>query len=45
MASSELPAHAERNRELWMREAMNYVAPAERAWATDEIDWGIYGVR
>jgi SAM-dependent methyltransferase len=45
MASSELPAHAERNRELWMREAANYVAPAERAWAKDEIDWGIYGVK
>lgn len=45
MASSDLPAHAERNRELWTREAADYVASGERAWASDEIDWGIYGVK
>ena len=45
MASSELPAHAQRNRELWTREAADYVEPAERAWATDVIDWGIYDVQ
>jgi SAM-dependent methyltransferase len=45
MGSSELSSHAERNRELWTREAPDYVASAERAWATDEIDWGIYGVK
>ena len=45
MGSSDLSAHAERNRELWTREAADYVASGERAWASDEIDWGIYGVK
>lgn len=45
MGSSELSSHAERNREVWMQAAKDYVAAGERAWATDEIDWGIYRVR
>jgi SAM-dependent methyltransferase len=45
MGSSELSSHAERNREVWTRAAKDYVAAAERSWATDEIDWGIYGVK
>ncbi|MGE5690016.1 MAG: class I SAM-dependent methyltransferase [Pseudomonadota bacterium] len=45
MDSSDLSAHAERNREVWTRAAAEYVAAAERGWATDEISWGIYGVR
>ena len=45
MGSSDLSSHAERNRELWTREAADYVASGERAWASDEIDWGIYGVK
>ena len=38
-------AARERNREVWMQAAKDYVAAGERAWATDEIDWGIYGVK
>jgi SAM-dependent methyltransferase len=47
MASSEpsLSDHAERNREVWTEAAKEYVDAGERAWATDEIEWGIYGVK
>jgi SAM-dependent methyltransferase len=45
MASSELSDHARRNREVWTTAAAEYVAAGERGWATDEIDWGIYGVK
>ena len=45
MGSSDLSSHAERNREVWTQAAKDYVAAAERSWATDEIDWGIYGVK
>jgi SAM-dependent methyltransferase len=41
----EFTEHARRNREAWATEAAEYVEPAERAWATDEISWGVWGVR
>jgi SAM-dependent methyltransferase len=46
MGSSDpgLPGHAERNREVWTAAAAEYAAAGERAWAEDEISWGIYGV-
>jgi SAM-dependent methyltransferase len=37
--------HVERNKRNWTTAAADFVAPAERAWATNEIDWGIYSVR
>jgi SAM-dependent methyltransferase len=40
-----LPDHVSENRASWEIEAANYVEPARRNWATDEISWGIFGVR
>jgi SAM-dependent methyltransferase len=36
--------HVTVNREHWDRIAPEWVAAAEREWATDEITWGIWGV-
>ena len=41
----DLPDHVRENKASWEVEAANYVEPARRNWATDEISWGIYGVR
>jgi SAM-dependent methyltransferase len=40
----ELTDHAATNREVWAKEAAGYVAGAERAWALEEIEWGILDV-
>ena len=40
----ELPEHARINQAAWNVEAANYVGPAERNWASEEISWGIWGV-
>ena len=40
-----LPDHVRENKASWEAEAANYVEPARRSWATDEITWGIYDVR
>ena len=40
-----LPDHARENKASWEIEAANYVEPARRNWATDEITWGIFPVR
>jgi SAM-dependent methyltransferase len=35
----------ERNRDLWTQTNVEYTdAAAQRAWAQDEIDWGVWGV-
>jgi SAM-dependent methyltransferase len=39
-----LPDHVRENKAGWEVEAANYVEPARRDWATDEISWGIYRV-
>jgi ubiquinone/menaquinone biosynthesis C-methylase UbiE len=39
-----LPEHVSRNKASWEAEAANYVEPAKRGWARDEIRWGMYGV-
>jgi SAM-dependent methyltransferase len=39
-----LPDHARENKASWEAEAANYVEPARRNWAADDITWGIYGV-
>jgi GrpB-like predicted nucleotidyltransferase (UPF0157 family)/protein-L-isoaspartate O-methyltransferase len=39
-----LPEHARINRAGWTAEAAQYVASAERDWADDEINWGIWHV-
>jgi SAM-dependent methyltransferase len=39
-----LPDHARENKAAWEAEAANYVEPARRDWATDEISWGMYRV-
>ena len=44
---TDLPDHADhvrRNRAVWDEWAEQYVAPAERSWAQDEPDWGIWNV-
>ena len=40
----ELPEHARINQAAWNVSAAEYVALAERHWATDEISWGIWNV-
>jgi SAM-dependent methyltransferase len=39
-----LPEHVAANREAWDRYAADYVGPGERAWASPEPSWGIWGV-
>lgn len=41
---SELSEHARRNRQAWTGYAEEYVEPGERAWASPEPYWGIWGV-
>ena len=40
----ELGEDASRNRTAWDRWAADYVAAGERAWASDEPYWGIWGI-
>jgi SAM-dependent methyltransferase len=37
-----LSDHALRNRALWTEYAAEFVAPAERNWASEEISWGVW---
>jgi SAM-dependent methyltransferase len=40
-----MASDVERNRALWTRSNADYTdAAAERAWAQDEIDWGVWGI-
>jgi SAM-dependent methyltransferase len=39
-----LPEHVRENKASWEVEAANYVEPAKRNWAAEEISWGIFGV-
>jgi SAM-dependent methyltransferase len=41
---SDLPEHVRKNREMWDKQAAQYVAAGERAWARDAPSWGIWGV-
>ena len=42
---TELPEHAVRNRELWTRSNAEYTdTSAARAWAQEEITWGMFKV-
>jgi len=41
---SERPDHLDGNVASWQRQAADYVAPAERAWAAAEPYWGIFGI-
>lgn len=40
----ELPEYVRRNRAMWDVWATDYVAAAERNWATDQPTWGVWGV-
>ena len=40
----KLPDHVRENKASWEVAAAEYVEPAKRNWATDEISWGIFGV-
>jgi len=42
--SRPLTDHARRNRNAWDSWAAEFVAPGERAWASDEPSWGIWGI-
>lgn len=44
MTEIELPEHVRRNRQAWDAKAADHVAPGERAWASNEVTWGIFGV-
>jgi GrpB-like predicted nucleotidyltransferase (UPF0157 family)/SAM-dependent methyltransferase len=44
LAGTALPEHVRINEAAWTVEAANYVASAERNWASDEIRWGIWDV-
>jgi SAM-dependent methyltransferase len=37
-------SHADVNREYWRGVSTEYVAPADRAWARPEPDWGIWNI-
>lgn len=39
-----LPDHVLRNREAWTELSKNHYEPGRRAWARDDIDWGIWNV-
>ena len=44
-ANEELPDHVARNRRHWDTvHAPRYAEPGRRAWAREEISWGIFGV-
>jgi SAM-dependent methyltransferase len=40
----DLPEHVRENKASWEIEAANYVEPAARNWAAEEISWGIFDV-
>ncbi len=42
--SSELPQHAQRNREYWDDQAADYVETGLRSWSTADPSWGIWGI-
>jgi SAM-dependent methyltransferase len=43
---ADLPDHVVQNRELWTRSNADYTdGSAERAWAQEEITWGMFKVR
>lgn len=44
MGSPDLTDHARRNQAAWTEYAAEYVAAAERAWASDQPYWGIWGI-
>ena len=45
MKDPELPEHVAKNRAYWDEvNAPRYAESGRRAWATDEISWGIFGV-
>ncbi len=41
---SELPDHVQRNRAAWDAWAPDFAPAGERSWATDEPNWGIWGI-
>jgi len=41
---SELPDYVLRNRASWDAQAKDYVAPAEKNWASDTPSWGIWKI-
>jgi len=42
--TAELTDHARRNRAYWDELAEKFEGPGRRLWATDEPEWGIWGV-
>lgn len=44
MSIDELPEHVAANREYWDGMAADWVAAGERAWASDDPTWGIWGL-
>jgi SAM-dependent methyltransferase len=45
LQDAALPDHVVRNRALWDEvNAPTYAEPGRRAWARDEITWGVFGV-
>jgi SAM-dependent methyltransferase len=42
--AGDLTEHAQRNRAQWDVWAKDYVEPGRRAWAQQEINWGVWGI-
>lgn len=42
---AEYPEHVERNREAWGKLSVNFAEPGRKSWSTNEIAWGIWGIR
>jgi SAM-dependent methyltransferase len=46
MSSSEYPEYVPKNVELWTKANLEHTGQrAREAWAKEEIDWGIFGIR
>jgi SAM-dependent methyltransferase len=46
MSSSEYPEYVRPNVEIWTKANLEHTGErAQEAWAKDEIDWGIFGIR
>lgn len=44
MSSSDPPAHVRRNVEVWTKANAEHTGPRARgAWASEEIEWGVFG--
>ena len=43
-SSSDLPDHVKRNAEFWEHQSADYVAGGHRAWAKNDLTWGLWSI-